>query len=187
MVTIGAVAAALLSAVGLVSVFRDGRGGKEITISASPVVNSQVSVPPAKEITVGSDGSVATEDGHYRAACPAEGTKIPTAKGVYVCHAGETVLLEIGGQRILFAGPEDGSAGPDATPTTGAPAAGPSGPGPSVAPPAPVTVAPTPGASASVVTTRRRRRAADHHDDAQPRRRPSGGGGRRRRWRPPSR
>jgi hypothetical protein len=179
MVAIGAVAAALLSVVGLVSVFRDGSGGKELTISASPVVNSQVSVPPAKEITVGSDGSVATEDGHYRAACPAEGTKIPTAQGVYVCRVGETVLLEIGGQRILFAGPEDGSAGPDATPTTGAPGAeaGPGGPGPSVAPPAPVTVVPTPGASASVVTTTTAPGAPPTTTTSSSTPPPSGGGG----------
>lgn len=146
MVAVGAVAAALLSAVGLVSVLRDGGNGKEITISAAPVSLNQPSEPQAKEITVGNDASVTTDDGSYRAACPAEGTKIPTTKGVYVCHAGEVVLLEILGGRIVGAGAEGSATAPETSPTTTAT------PGPTVAPPVPVTVPPTPGASVAVVT-----------------------------------
>ena len=85
MVAVGAIAAALLSAVGLVSVFKDG-GTKEITISAAPVSSlNQPNVPQdqslAKEITVGNDASVTTEDGSYKAACPGRGHEDPDHQG----------------------------------------------------------------------------------------------------------
>src|SRR4051812_42953357 len=151
MVAVGAIAAALLSAVGLVSVFKDG-GSKEITISAAPVSSlNQPNVPQdpslTKEITVGNDASVTTEDGSYKAACPGEATKIPTTKGVYVCRAGETVLLVIVGGRVVDAGPEDGIEAPETPPTTTAT------PGPTIAPPPAQTVPPARVPSASVVTT----------------------------------
>ena len=150
MVAVGAIAAALLSAVGLVSVFKDG-GTEDITISAAPVSSlNQPNVPQdpslAKEITVGNDASVTTEDGRYQALCPGEGTKIPTTKGVYVCHAGDTVLLVIVGGRIVDAGVEGVvTSEPPASTTTGAPGA-------TVAPP-PAQTPPARVPSASVVTT----------------------------------
>jgi hypothetical protein len=145
MVAVGAVAAAMLTAVGLVSVFRQG-DGKAITISAARVSETRSEAPP-KEIKVGDDASVTTEDGSYTAECPSEGAKIPTTKGVYVCHLGETVLIVILGGHITEAS-VDGAAASDAPASTTTVA-----PGPSVTTSPSTTVTTTRGPSASVVTT----------------------------------